>query len=165
MAGQWMSDVVLVTLIPQASVTAVVRLRIWIIPAFARRGLQNEDSDILETLRIMLTIKEVLFTTLEVPYKRIKQLEKSGASVFTALPRYTPSFWGHNAQPCVLYTLLAAGRMRVWLGDICTIPQLMCLLWNVIVPERCPRCDDADFWTLESEHRALCYGCNYTVDV
>jgi hypothetical protein len=157
-----MSDVVLATFILKDTLTS---LHLWVVPAFARRGLYYEDTDILNALRIMLTMKGVLYSALDGPYKKIKRFEASGASCYVALPSYTPSFWGHNARPCVLYTLLAAGRMRAWLGDIMTTPQLFRLLWNVIVPERCPRCDDDEFWTLESENRALCYGCSFRLDV
>jgi hypothetical protein len=157
-----MSDAVVVTMIPGSTQTSV---HLWVVPAFARRGLCYDDVDILNALRVMLTIKVVLYNAIELPYKRMKRLEASGASCYVALPAYPPSFWGHNARPCVLYTLLAAGRMRTWLEDVLTLPQLFRLMWNVIVPERCPRCDDADFWALESEHTALCYGCSFTLDV
>lgn len=157
-----MPDAVVATVIPQGT---GVHLSLWVVPEFARRGLNYDDTDILEALRAMLTIKSMLYNALERPYKRIKRLEASGASCYVALPSATPTFWGSNACPCVFYTLLAAGRMRTWMGDILVVPQLFYLLWHVIVPERCPRCDDDEFWTLENEHTALCYGCNFRVDV
>ena len=152
-------DIVLMTLTPCRE-NNKVKVLFWIVPSFVRRGMCYDDLDILNAVRVMLTIKSVVNDDLQRQYRKRKRFDTSGA-----LPRQCPSFWGPNAQPCTLYTLLASGRLRASLGDLVSMPEIFSLVWNVIVPERCPRCDEVDIWALLSERTALCYGCNFTVDV
>jgi hypothetical protein len=148
-------DKVLVTLNHSLSV------RLWVVPGFIRRGVLYDDADVLDALRIMLTIKSVVYDALQRAYVKVKQFESSGASVYCALPRHPPSFWGYNATPCALYSLLAIGKMRLKFHGVPT-SLLMGMMWNVIVPEKCPRCDETDEWALDGE-RILCYGCSYSM--
>ena len=132
---------------------------LYVVPGFARQPLWGDDAEVLATTRLFLTLKPNMEHLFLEPFSRVKRLEAAGGTCYMGLPKRLCTL--DFLDPVALYTMLCLSLFSEELGVSTT--ALCRFLWNVVVPDACPRCDGIDTWALRSPALAVCHVCGNAV--